>query len=402
MRLLHFGDIHIGMENYGRPDPLTGLNTRLNDFLRCFDEAVDFAVNNRVDLVIFTGDAFKKREPTPTHQREFAKRIHRLSHERIPTVLVVGNHDVASLPGKADALDIYTTLEVPGVWVGRRADVHNISTASGPVQVATLPWMPRWQQSEAPDTVARVRELAAALDPAVPAVLAAHCGVEGAILSSEARLMASYEPTVSASDLANPAFDYVALGHIHRFQDLNRGGQPPVVYSGSMERVDFGEENEAKGFVLVDLEKGKADYEFVPVCARRFVTINVEADSTNATQQILSAVDSRDVAGAVVRVRAVLTENAVVDERAIREALRPAFWAGFTKEVQRAALPRNPRLTESMTDPLLALEEYLKTRSFSAERADALRAYARLLVSKVEEGEEPMAMVVEPVPSTEE
>jgi len=392
MRLLHFGDLHIGMENYGRPDPLTGLNTRLNDFLRCFDEAVDFAVNNRVDLVIFTGDAFKNREPTPTHQREFAKRIHRLSHERIPTVLVVGNHDVASLPGKADALDIYTTLEVPGVWVGRRAEVHNISTAAGSIQVATLPWLPRWQQSEAPDTAARVREMAEAVDPSMPAVLAAHCGVEGARLSSEARLAASYEPTISASDLANPAFDYVALGHIHRFQDLNEGRQPSVVYCGSMERVDFSEEDEPKGFAVVEVEKGRAVYEFAAVSARRFVTINVEAGSSDATEQILAAISSKDITGAVVRVRAVLSENAVVDEKAVREALRPAFWAGFTKEVQRKALPRNPRLTESMTDPLLALEEYLKTRSFSAERADALRQYALRLVTQVAEGEKPTGM----------
>jgi len=392
MRLLHFGDLHIGMENYGRPDPLTGLNTRLNDFLRCFDEAIDFAVSNRVDLVIFTGDAFKNREPTPTHQREFAKRIHRLSHERIPTVLVVGNHDVASLPGKADALDIYTTLEVPGVWVGRRAEVHNISTAAGSIQVATLPWIPRWQQSEPSDTAAQVRQLAEALDPTIPAVLAAHCGVEGARLSSEARLTASYEPTVSASDLANSAFDYVALGHIHRFQDLNEGRQPPVVYCGSMERVDFSEEDEPKGFAVVELEKGRAVYEFAAVCARRFVTINLEAGSSDATGQILAAISSKDMTGAVVRVTAVLSENAVIDDKAIREALRPAFWAGFTKEVERKALPRNPRLTESMTDPLLALEEYLKTRSFSAERAEALRQYARRLVTQVAEGEEPTGM----------
>lgn len=384
MRLLHFGDLHIGMENYGRPDPLTGLNTRLNDFLRCFDEAIDFAVNEKVDLVIFTGDAFKSREPGPTYQREFAKRIHRLSRAGIPTVLLVGNHDVASLPGKADSLDIYTTLEVAGVWVGRRAHVHNIATASGPIQVATLPWMPRWAQSEPSDTGALIRALAAAVDPAAPAVLAAHCGVEGAILSSEARLMASYEPTVSRSDLANAAFDYVALGHIHRFQDLNKGSHPPVVYCGSMERVDFSEEGEQKGFVVVELEKGRAEYEFVPVSARRFVTVVVEADSSDATSQILAAIAAANVAEAVVRVRAVLREDAVVDDNAIREALRPAFWAGFTKEVQRRALPRNPRLTESMTDPLLALEEYLKTRRFSAERAQALREYARRLVSEVQ------------------
>ncbi|WP_200907442.1 metallophosphoesterase family protein, partial [Ardenticatena maritima] len=69
-RILHFSDLHIGTENYGRINPETGLSTRLEDFLRAFDFVVDYALENDVDLVLFTGDAFKNRDPSPTHQRE--------------------------------------------------------------------------------------------------------------------------------------------------------------------------------------------------------------------------------------------------------------------------------------------------------------------------------------------
>ena len=65
MRLVHLGDLHLGTENYGRPDPQTGLNSRLFDFLRCFDVAVDCAVERNVDLVVFAGDAYRSREPSP-------------------------------------------------------------------------------------------------------------------------------------------------------------------------------------------------------------------------------------------------------------------------------------------------------------------------------------------------
>ena len=89
MRILHFSDLHIGVENYGRIDPETGLSTRLGDFLDSFDQVVEFALNESVDLVLLAGDAYKGRDPTQTHQREFAKRLNRLSQAGIPTFLLV-------------------------------------------------------------------------------------------------------------------------------------------------------------------------------------------------------------------------------------------------------------------------------------------------------------------------
>ena len=65
IKLVHFADLHLGVENYGRTDPTTGLSSRLTDFLRSFDQVVDYALDeaNGVDLVVFAGDAF--RTPIP-------------------------------------------------------------------------------------------------------------------------------------------------------------------------------------------------------------------------------------------------------------------------------------------------------------------------------------------------
>ena len=114
MRLLHISDIHIGVELYGRRateadiealppyfapgedrTQYLGINTRLLDFLSAMDYAVDYAATHGVDLVLFAGDAYKSRDPSQTHQREFARRIARLSEVGIPTFLTVGNHDLA-------------------------------------------------------------------------------------------------------------------------------------------------------------------------------------------------------------------------------------------------------------------------------------------------------------------
>src|SRR5580765_7209817 len=106
IRMAHLADTHIGMENYGRLNPESGLNQRLHDFLSSLDQALDAALADGVDLVVFAGDIYKTRDPTPTHQREFARRIHRLSAAGVKTFIVAGNHDIPLSAGRATSVDI--------------------------------------------------------------------------------------------------------------------------------------------------------------------------------------------------------------------------------------------------------------------------------------------------------
>ena len=95
MKILHFADAHIDMANYGRHDPETGLPLRVLDFLKSLDTIINAAVSEKVDMVIFAGDAYKDRAPAPTFQREWGKRIIQLSQAKIPTLLLIGNHDLS-------------------------------------------------------------------------------------------------------------------------------------------------------------------------------------------------------------------------------------------------------------------------------------------------------------------
>src|SRR5512146_1718630 len=114
-RILHFADAHIDMANYGRHDPETGLPFRVLDFLKSLDTIVDAAISEKVDMVLFAGAAYKDRSPAPTFQREWGKRIIRLSQARIPTLLLVGNHDVSPAARRAHAIQEFKTLQVPYV-----------------------------------------------------------------------------------------------------------------------------------------------------------------------------------------------------------------------------------------------------------------------------------------------
>lgn len=405
MRVLHLADLHLGVESYGRFDPAVGLSSRVVDFLRALDCAVERTP--QVDLVLIAGDIYKTCTPPPTLQREFARRVRQMSRAA-PVVLITGNHDVPNATSRASSVDIFTALEVDRVTVLRRSDLVRIETRSGPVEIAALPFLPeallKAQESykglsieQSREKMAellceRIQTLAERRDLSVPGILLCHYTVSGAVLGGYSGRMASFLPEVQLplSVVTNDAFDYVALGHIHKHQCLNPGEQPPVVYPGSIERVDFSEEAEEKGFVIADVERGRATWEFVPVPARRFVTVHVNADGEDPTEAVLAALVGRDLSGAVVRVIYSLPEGRpAVHEGRVRQALgEAALVASIRRETPpRQARERNVRLTSQLA-PLEALREYLRTRPDLQPREEELLAYAGPLIAEVLQGNE--------------
>ena len=152
LRVLHFADAHIDIANYGRHDPETGLPLRVVDFLRALDQIVETAVSQQVDLVIFAGDAYKDRNPQPTFQRAWGERMMRLSQAKIPTVLLVGNHDVSPAAGRAHTLHEFDTLAVPHIYVADKPRLLGPDKLGIPAQIITLPWLSRSQFMTRQDT----------------------------------------------------------------------------------------------------------------------------------------------------------------------------------------------------------------------------------------------------------
>lgn len=394
IRVLHFADVHIGMENYGKTSTASGLNTRVEDFVHRLDDMVAYARQNEVDLTIFAGDAFKTRTPNPTFQREFAYRIQELA-ELAPVVLLVGNHDITPNAVKASSIEIYETLRVPNVIVAYDYAVQTIATRRGEVVVASAPYPIKSRLLEDHTTggltiaqsdalLQRVlienlehlaEEAAAQAGPETPRLLTAHITVSGAVWGSERSVMLGRDVQVPLSALADARWDYVALGHIHKFQDLadGRDDAPPVVYSGSLERIDFGEERDEKGFCWVELMRGATRYAFVPVAARPMRTVRVKAlRDANPTQTVLARLRQEDLEGAVVRLMVQLSpENEhALDEGALYHALKQAqvfHVASLRKEVERPARMRLGDTPEGLSTAQL-LERYLIAREVPAER----------------------------------
>lgn len=320
IKFIHTADVHFGMENYGKLDPETGIHTRLLDFDKAFSFCVDFAIKEEVDLFVFSGDAYKTANPTPTHQKLLFKSLLKLHQANIPIVLVVGNHDNPLSFGKAHALEVFGQIPFSGFHVFSKPEILKIDTKSGPVQIVGIPWPTRntlslnkYQNAAYQDITKLIsagvtsilKSLAQELDPNIPSILSAHLTVSNGIFSgSEKRAIYGTDPMFMPSQLAIEPFDYVALGHLHRFQDLNKNGYPSVVYSGSIERIDFGERKEEKGFCLVTIkEKGDTSYEFIPTPTRPFIQIEVKLnDYTDQTEQILEEIEKYNIENAVVKI----------------------------------------------------------------------------------------------------
>lgn len=403
LKILHFADAHIDMANYGRRDAESGLPVRVMDFLKSLDEIVDTAIREKVDLVLFAGDAYKDRNPAPTFQREWGRRIIRLSKAGIPTLLLVGNHDLSPSLGRAHALEEYNTLEVPNVKVLSEPGLLGPAELWGlPLQLIALPWVTRSkmmatlgiegedigeiQNKLAGNLEELVRGYIEEADPNLPLVLAAHLSIQGAVYGGERSVMLGADLVLPPSLVKNKRLDYVALGHIHKKQDLNEGNQPPVVYPGSIERVDFGEAKDDKFFVIVGLEKGSSKVEWRKLEGiRRFIDLSVKLTSENSVNQDLLAKlpTPKEMEEAIVRMNIEYPRQweALIDEAALREKTSAAFEFHLVKRPQmdnRLRIPEDQQVGE--LTPVELLDLYWKAAHVDQQERNGLEELAREVI----------------------
>ncbi len=238
MRIMHIADTHLGYSAYSKVDS-QGINQRETDFYDSFRQAIDKAIEMRPDVVIHAGDLFDTVRPQ-NRAIDFAlKQLIRLSDEKIKTVLISGNHSTPRLRETGNIFRIFEHLD----------HIHSVhqpglqKIVKGDLTIHAVP------HSVAPPMHEFISNATPSGDTKYN-VLVLHGGILG---SNTYKMDEFNEQDVPASSISKD-FDYVALGHFHRFTEVRRG----MYYSGSTERLGFGEVGQTKGVIEVDLDEDKA------------------------------------------------------------------------------------------------------------------------------------------------
>jgi exonuclease SbcD len=227
-------------------------------------------------------------------------------------------------------------------------------------------------------------------NPDLPVVLTAHASVQGAVYGGERTVMLGSDLLLPGSLVRDPRLDYVALGHIHKSQNLNENAHPPVIYPGSIERVDFGEAADDKFFVLAHVEHGHTEVEWrklkgIRPFIDRSLRLKNQEDVTGQLQKCLPQVSKLE--GAIVRLVLEYPREweTLIDEIALRQYTSGAFEFHL---IRRPMVEARARLAQDETvgslTPLELLDRYWRASHIEPSERDDLQKLATEIIEEPE------------------
>lgn len=280
---LHTGDIHFDIKYHNQIDE-NGYPLRLAAALYAWDQLSDYAIERKVDGVIIAGDIFHTAKPGPLAMFEFAKRIKKLS-KYCSIYILPGNHDQTAIKGAINSLDLFKEVFEDNDVTVINENKWIVSTTKSGKQVILhfLSWLSTIQERRAYLKATVKDEDFIKANNKFPQILIAHGVASGAKTGfgfDVDRFGTRTDDYYTTKELIYTSPQYVALGHIHKYQVLCE--EPPIIYCGSLHDCDFGEANFEKGFVelILDLNNpnNSAKYEFIPVKQKqKFTSLSIES-----------------------------------------------------------------------------------------------------------------------------
>jgi DNA repair exonuclease SbcCD nuclease subunit len=379
IKIGHLADLHVSetMPSGGKIviDPQTGMNERLLDMHRCISFAVDRMIGEKCRVALIT-EPTETHQPTPNEERYLLANILRLTENGIPVIVEPGNHGISKNPKDSSGLAFLQgrpnvfVVEKPTVLYLEGDTIRESPSEDWPqadcAKIFVLPFPSRAilngkaeglsieEQNKAASAALRtiVASFRGEIDDRVPNILLAHLTIIGAT-GAENPEMTKYDPYLYPEDLEG--FDYVALGHIHIHQKVAANAW----YAGSIDRNDFNEEGDEKGFIITTFEGRTPSVEFIRTPAREFRTLTTDFFEDPDWE---SKVDS----GTIYRIKGEVSKEE-------REALRPFInrFMEITPLLYKLTVKRNMRVRdEKMTEDLKeedAMRRYLAQKGYDEE-----------------------------------
>ena len=251
MRFLHLSDIHAGKT--------LGKVSRNEDVYYSLEQVYNFCKENKVNFILIAGDIFDKANPDSDAKEIIFEFFLKINSLKIPVILISGNHDSYEF-----MRSLRNLLKVINVYVFPKPDLNNAVFSLNDVKIACLPYPSErvltgaTGDSKLTYSVAvekALKYLANQVKEAKFKILLSHLFVAGAKYTKTER-----EATITEFYAVKPQsipeeFDYVALGHVHRYQRVE-GAVPVAYYTGSIYQLDFAEAGNEKFFNYVELSEG--------------------------------------------------------------------------------------------------------------------------------------------------
>lgn len=260
MRFLHLADLHIGKRVNGF--------SMIEDQKFVFEQVYNVIENEKIDGIIMAGDIYDKPVPSAEAVKLFDEMLTRLVSINLPIFVISGNHDSAERIGFGSDILSAAKVYMSRVYNGNLQKIE-LEDDYGKINVYLLPFIK-------PATVkniykeAEIKDYDDALecvlsqekiDETKRNVIVSHQFVTGAMRSESEEVSVGGLDNVSVENYE--AFDYVALGHIHRAQQM---GRESARYAGTLLKYSFSEEKHNKSMTIVDLkEKGNIEIKEIPV-----------------------------------------------------------------------------------------------------------------------------------------
>jgi exonuclease SbcD len=391
MLIIHTADLHLGISNYAPVNPSTGLSRRIDDFILALDRIVNYAIENRADMFLLCGDSFKDPNPNSTVLKMFATRLSRLSSENIQTVIILGNHD-APRGGRAAPPEPLIELNVPNVHYFSKPGSTDVVCRTGerarifalpyrhPVKVASEKGKNGLRKDLMEQTYLEqiTKEIEAftqaGRDDADACILTGHFSVEGAVSGSERIWAIGEEYAVPPSILDTGLFDYVAMGHVHKHQAIN--SNVPIVYPGSIERVDLAEAGEEKGFVRVEINNRAVKWKFIKLPSRTMHNFRLDCQEKQDPSFVVKAeIASHPIKDAIVSLHITSKDQITpIQKSEINRLLNDASWSQVHYIRPQPEKQATDGAFAGTLEPVQALSEYLKSLKITeSQRNQALK-----------------------------
>jgi len=311
----HITDIHLG--SYQGNVEAGGLNSRFLDFVKTYNESIEYTVKQECDFCLITGDIFKHKDPQPIEVNAFVSGLKRLLDAKIPVYIVLGNHDLFLSKKLRNSISFLEELKLDNVHISSEPEMIYFKTKAGDrLCIQTMPYQHKdllgmKSHTEVVEYMTqKINDMYNNKEKGVPCIFAGHFSITDAKIGAEQQTVNRFnEPIISRQVFEDKKYVYGAMGHLHRYQVVMEN--PPIVYGGSINRTDFNEWKEDKGFVYGKFD-GKFVYEFVKVNAKKFINLEYNMEtSENPQEQILKDLQEREVElqDAVVRISVNLSEN---------------------------------------------------------------------------------------------